>query len=91
MARISRSISHIHATTHSKALGHRNVLAVQHIQDSSVRRLLLEIVIPQQRAALAVKSARHPAVLVIYSLSHDMSALTLYTTSLRKDSNLPKA
>jgi hypothetical protein len=85
-----RSISHVHATMHPKALSHSHILAIQHIQNSSVRRLLLEVVIPQQRAALAVKSARHPAVLVVHSLSHNMSASKLHTTSPPKDGNLPK-
>jgi hypothetical protein len=87
IAHIYKSMCRVHATTRSKALGHRNVLAVQHIQNSSVRRLLLEIVIPQQRAALAIERARHPAVLVIHALydrQHQIPAVV-------KRQNLPKA
>lgn len=48
----------------SANLHHGNVLAIDDINESSVCRLLLEVVVPQQCGALSIKGARHPRILV---------------------------
>jgi hypothetical protein len=45
-----------------------SVLSIQHIDESSVRRLLLIVVVPKQRRALSVERSRNPAVAVLNTL-----------------------
>jgi hypothetical protein len=45
-----------------------DILAVQDVNESSVRRLLLETIVPQKSRTLTTESSWHPAVSVLDTL-----------------------
>lgn len=68
---------------HNGDLDGGDVLAVEHVQESRIGGLLLEVVVPQQSRALAVERARNPRVLVSNSL-----VLVSIPVSITKNSSL---
>jgi hypothetical protein len=60
-----------------------DILSVQYVKHSRVRRFLLEVVSPQQRGSLAIECSRDPAVLVGHALFAISIVLSLAFRSRR--------
>jgi hypothetical protein len=42
-----------------------SVLSVKNIYERSIRRLLVEVVVPQQRRAFSAERSRHPGITIL--------------------------